>query len=262
MRQFSHVPLPGTPRSDNLSLPPWLTSAPIAHRGLHDEDHAENSLAAFGNAASLRVPFEFDVQLTRDGHPVVLHDRDLTRVVGRPTPAVDALDLGEVRKFRVRDLPIPTLDEVLELVDGSVPLVVDVRRWGFSRDSRLEQAVADRISGYSGEAVVQSFDPFAVLRLRKLLPGRAVGQISGALPSAGPIMGAIGRTMVTNVAVRPDFLVYELSELPSRWVSFWRARGLPLVAFTAHNTDEERRARDLADNFLFAGYLPEHYRLE
>jgi glycerophosphoryl diester phosphodiesterase len=245
-----------------LPVPPWLITAPVAHRGLHDQDHAENSLAAFQRAVDLGTPFEFDVQLTRDGHPVVLHDRDLSRVAGRPTPPVATLDLAEVRDLPVAigGLPIPTLDEVLALVAGAVPVMVDVRRWGFSGDSRLEQAIADRVKGYQGEAVVQSFDPFAVRRLRKLLPGRPVGQISGALTSAGPVRGAIGRTMLTNLVTRPQFLVYELSELPSAFVSFWRARGLPLVAFTAHSPDEERRARDLADNFLFAGYLPDTYR--
>jgi glycerophosphoryl diester phosphodiesterase len=211
-------------------LPSWLVEKPIAHRGLYDgQDRPENSLAAFQHAVEKGVPFEFDVQLSPEGELVVAHDR-----IGPGAPS---------------------LDDVLELVNGAVPVVVDVRRWGLQLDSRLERGVAGRIRLYRGEAAVQSFDPLAVFRLRRLLPDRPVGQISGALHSAGPIMRALGRTMATNAVTRPDFLVYELTELPSRFVSFWRSRGLPLLAFTVRSPEEERRARAVADNFFFSGYL-------
>jgi glycerophosphoryl diester phosphodiesterase len=243
--------------------PSWLTASPIAHRGLYDgQGRPENSLAAFRHAVALGVPFEFDVQLTRDGHPVVLHDQDLSRVIGRPVRPITELDLADLATLPVPGdgLPIPTMDEVLELVDGAVPVVVDVRRWGFASDGRLERAVADRMRHYRGDAVLQSFDPMAVHRLSRLLPDSAVGQIAGALRSAGPVLRAIGRTMATNVLTRPGFVAYELSELPSRAVSFWRGRGLPVIAFSTHSPEQEPRARELADNFFFSGYLPPCYR--
>nr|WP_042180767.1 glycerophosphodiester phosphodiesterase family protein [Kibdelosporangium sp. MJ126-NF4]CEL14572.1 Glycerophosphoryl diester phosphodiesterase [Kibdelosporangium sp. MJ126-NF4]CTQ88937.1 Glycerophosphoryl diester phosphodiesterase (EC 3.1.4.46) [Kibdelosporangium sp. MJ126-NF4] len=246
-----------------MSLPSWLLSDPIAHRGLYDaEEFAENSSAAFRHAIDLGVPFEFDVQLTSDGHPVVVHDRDLTRVVGSSTPPVSELDLHQTRQLPVAATgqPIPTLDDVLEVVNGTVPVVVDVRRWRASGDSGLEQAVAARLRRYSGEAAIQSFDPIAVHRLRKLLPERPVGQISGGLASVGPILRAIGRTMVTNLITRPQYIAYELSELPTTFVSFWRSRGLPVIGYTAHSDEEEHRAKDLADNVFFSGYLPRRYR--
>lgn len=212
-------------------VPSWLVERPIAHRGLYGgQDRPENSLAAFRHAVAQDVPFEFDVQLSPEGELVVAHDR-----------------IGP---------DVPTLDDVLELVDGAVPIVVDVRRWGVQFDAGLERGVADRLRLYRGDVAVQSFDPLAVFRLRRLLPDQPAGQISGALHSAGPIMRALGRTMATNVVTRPDFLVYELTELPSRFVSFWRSRGLPLIAFTAHSPEEEQRARALADNVFFSGYLP------
>src|SRR5580693_9907041 len=69
--------------------PGWLTSRPIAHRGLHDlaAGRPENSLAAFEAAAEAGYPCELDVQLTDSGELIVLHDADLTRVTGAARPS-------------------------------------------------------------------------------------------------------------------------------------------------------------------------------
>lgn len=241
----------------------WLTTKPIAHRGLHDDaaGRPENSLAAFTSAVRTGVPFEFDVQLTADGRPIVLHDADTTRMTGAGGPVRD-LTLAQIGRLRLDDTdePVPTLDDVLAAVDGRVPIVVDVRRWSLDSTGALEHAVADRLRGYDPAAVVQSFDPIAVRRMRTLMPERAVGQASGSLPSAGPIVGALGRTMATNAITHPDFLTFELDILPNRYASFWRSGTRPLIGYTTHSDHDERRARALVDGFFFADYLPAVYR--
>lgn len=241
----------------------WLGSQPIAHRGLYDEldGRAENSFAAFESAIALGIPFEFDVQLTSDRHAIVVHDRHLSRVTGDDisVSSCDSTTLGRLR-IKSNGQPLPTLDQVLELVNGVVPIIVDVRRWGLSLDSQLEHVVADCVGRYQGPLALQSFDPLAVRRLHRLVPDHPIGQISGALHSAGPLRRAIGKTMATNILTRPDFISYELSELPSPFVEYWRNRSGPLLTFTAHCDSEERRALELADNFFFSGYMPQSYR--
>jgi glycerophosphoryl diester phosphodiesterase len=244
-----------------VTAPDWLTSAPIAHRGLHDEGagaRPENTLAAFAHAVRENVPFEFDVQLSRDGVPVVLHDADVARMT-RGTGLVRELEWAQLRQLRIGESgePIPRLDDVLETANARVPMVVDVRRWGFGRSSALEKAVADRLRGYSGDAVVQSFDPVAVGRFRRLLPDRAAGQASGSLPSAGPVQAVLGRMMLTNAIVQPDFLTYELAALPDPFVTFWRGPRRPVLAYTAHSPAEAERAARFADGYFFAGFTPE-----
>jgi len=185
----------------------WLTSRPIAHRGLYDESagRPENSLAAFAHAVSLGVPFEFDVQLTSDGHPVVLHDADVAAIAGTAEHVHD-LDARAVSALRLSDdQPVPTFEQVLELVDGRVPIVVDVRRWALGHSPGLERAVADRLAGYRGPVVTQSFDPVAVHKLRRLLPDVAVGQAAGSLRAVGRLLRAVGRSMASNAITRPDF---------------------------------------------------------
>jgi glycerophosphoryl diester phosphodiesterase len=244
-------------------LDKWLASRPIAHRGLFDEraGRPENSLAAFRHAASLGVPFEFDVQLTADGVPVVVHDRDLARMTGWGGTARE-LDDARLRTLRLgsSDEPIPTLEQVLADIDGRVPIIVDVRRWGSSlRGDGLEQAVARLLRDYPHPAALQSFDPLAVLRLRRLVQDRPVGQVSGELRSVGPVLRALGRLMATNVLTHPDFITYDLARLPSAAVDFWRRAGRPLLAYTAHSPIDERQAAAVADNFFFSGYLPAMY---
>jgi glycerophosphoryl diester phosphodiesterase len=252
----------------------WLVSRPIAHRGLYDEARGrpENSLSAFEYAAERGVPIELDVQLARDGLLVVVHDTNLSRVAGFDAPVAE-LDRASLRRLRLGaggqegsgesdggGEPIPTLGDALAAVAGRVPIVIDVRRWHAGRGADLERAVATEINGYSGELALQSFDPLAVFRLRRLVDDRPVGQASGLLRSAGRMAAAVGRSMVTNFVTRPDFVSYELAALPSPYPEFWRRRGVPLLAFTVTSAAAEPRAAGLADNFFFSGYLPEIYR--
>lgn len=241
----------------------WLISAPIAHRGLHDADRPENSLAAFGHAADRGIPIELDVQRTADGTLAILHDPDTSRITGTHIP-VDHLTTTDLKQLKLggSNERVPTLPQVLDLVDGRVPLLLDVRRWRTEIADDLEQDVADATRGYRGPLAAQSFDPLAVFRLRRLLPDLPIGQISGTLRSRGPLMRALGRTMATNLVTRPDFITYELSALPSRYADFWRRRGMPIIAFTVYSPAQQERAERLADNFFFNGYVPRLYEGE
>ncbi|MFG2631972.1 glycerophosphodiester phosphodiesterase family protein [Streptomyces sp. NPDC048473] len=237
----------------------WLLSAPIAHRGLFDPALGvpENSLPAFRRAVERGIPVELDVQLTHDGTLVVVHDATLERMTGTTlhVSQVRRVDLGRLRLGDSGE-PVPTLEQALEVIDGRIPVVVDVRRWGSELSPRLERAVAAGIQDYRGPVALQSFDPLAVYRLRRLINDRPVGQISGTLRSAGWAAALIGRTMVTNLVTSPDFIAYELEMLPSPYTTFWQRRGIPLLAWTVTSAETEARAARVAENFYFDGYLP------
>ncbi|MFB6784366.1 MULTISPECIES: glycerophosphodiester phosphodiesterase family protein [unclassified Streptomyces] len=241
----------------------WLVSAPIAHRGLFDTSLSipENSLAAFRRAAERDIPIELDVQLAHDGTLVVLHDATLERMTGSPlhVSQIGRVDLGRLRLGDSGE-PVPTLEQALEVIDGRIPVVIDVRRWSSELSPRLERAVAARIQDYRGPVALQSFDPLAVYRLRRLIKDRPVGQVSGALRSASWAAALIGRTMVTNLVTSPDFIAYEFEMLPSPYATLWQRRGVPLLAWTITSAETEARATRVADNFYFDGYLPVAHR--
>ena len=239
--------------------PDWLTSRPIAHRGLHDlaAGRPENSLAAFAAAAEAGYPCELDVRRTDSGELIVLHDADLTRVAGvaRPSASLTAAELPGLRLFG-GDQHVPTLAEVLERVDERIPLLIELKR-GTTGDRRaLVRGVLKALGNREGRYALCSFDP-ALLRLLRAERARyPVGQISGLLKSAGPARRLGGRTMASNFLTRPDFISYELAGLPSRIVSLWRARGTPVLTWTVRSAEDEEKARNYADNFIFEGPDP------
>ena len=153
---------------------------------------------------------------------------------------------------------IPTLAEVLEIADG-VPFIIDVRQWQGPRSGALERAVIATTRDYHGPFALQSFDPLAVLRMRRLTHDHPVGQASGNLRSAGVVARMLGRPMLSNAITRPAFISYELDALPSAWVSFWRRLGIPVLAWTVQSPVAAEDAARLADNFFFDNYLPDVY---
>jgi glycerophosphoryl diester phosphodiesterase len=100
----------------------------IAHRGASAEK-PENTLAAFRRALGLGADgIELDVQVTRDGVPVVFHDDALRRLTNRPGRLVDHT-WRELKKLRVAGRePIPRLAEVLALVRGRVVVQIELKR--------------------------------------------------------------------------------------------------------------------------------------
>ena len=215
----------------------WLVVRPIAHRGLHDQQRGigENSLAAFAAARQAGVPFETDLQIAGDDEIVIGHDR------------IDA-------HLTAAQLGLPRLREVLDVVAGQVPMLLELKNRGIG--SRLETQLMRQLAQYHGEYAVCSFNPSTLVHLRRMGFSRCLGQNTGKLSSAPWWVRQLGRSQMINFVSRPDFLVCELELLPSAPVSFWRRRGLPVLVWPVRSPDEERRAREFGDNVIFSGYDP------
>ena len=101
-----------------------------AHRGLHDNetDAPENSMNAFKKAIDAGYGIELDVQLTKDRIPVVFHDETLKRVCGVDGRVRD-YTYEELQQFRLcrSDERIPLFSDFLKLVDGKVPLIIEIK---------------------------------------------------------------------------------------------------------------------------------------
>lgn len=241
-------------------LASWLTSRPVAHRGLYDlaAGRPENSLAAFAAAAAAGYPFEFDVHLTDGGDLVVLHDFDLERATGvsRPVATLTAAERPGIRLFGT-DQQLPTLAAVTECVAGRVPLLIELKRQGSTDPRALVNSVLRHLKTCDGEYALSSFDPVLVYFLRRSGADYPLGQISGLLRTAKPVQRLIGRSLIGNFITRPDFMSYELAGLPSRVVSAWRKRGVPVLAWPVRSPADELEARKYADNIIFSDFRPE-----
>jgi glycerophosphoryl diester phosphodiesterase len=222
----------------------WLTHAPIAHRGLHaaHDGRPENSLAAFEHACALGFPAELDVRLTRDREVVVFHDRALRRLTGA-AGRVEDRTLAEIRALRLRGSrePVPLLREVLDLVAGRVPLLVEPKPtllW-----PALEREVTRALDGYAGELAIQSFKRRTVLALGRSDAPHAVGHL-------------VRRGGVTAGGVRAAFLGCHVDALPSRGVRRRREAGAVVLAWTVRSPAEAARVQRYVDNYIFEDFVP------
>lgn len=102
----------------------------VAHRGLHDENHPENSKAAFLNAIEHNLPFETDIHLTVDHKLVVNHDHELLRVTGKDG-TIEKLTLKEIKEnYRLKDgSTLLTVEELFQLFGEKVPLVLEIKEY-------------------------------------------------------------------------------------------------------------------------------------
>ena len=154
--------------TSRVPLPAAFLTQPPAHRALHDSaaGRPENSRAAVRAAVAAGYGIEIDVQLSSDGQAMVFHDEDLDRLTSDCGP-VRARTAAELGRTRLRDAEdgIPTLPEVLALIGGRVPLLIEIKDQTLTMsetDGRLEAATAAALASYTGPVAVMSFNPHAV----------------------------------------------------------------------------------------------------
>ena len=251
-----------------LALPDAFRRIPLAHRALHDKDNGrpENSRAAVLAAISNGYGIEIDVQPSKEGCAMVFHDYDLKRLTGQHGAIQQrrAEGLGQIALLG-GDEGIPTLSEVLELVRGTVPLLIELKdqhgQMGVT-DGRLEQAVAQDLRGYAGPVAVMSFNPHMVLRMAALAPDIPRGIVTcGYTPEDWPLLRAETRERLRVVAdygpSESVFVSHDVSDLGNPRLSKLHADGAVILCWTVRSVEEEARARTVADNITFEGYLPD-----
>lgn len=241
-----------------LSPPPdprkvgWLGEYSYAHRGLHDAGVPENARSAFERAAIAGCGIELDVQRSADGLPVVFHDETLDRMTAETGALArrSAAQLGAIRLAGTAQT-IPTLRQVLADMGGRVPVLIEIKS---GRDVRIEAlclAVRRVLEGYTGPHAVMSFDPRVAHWYRQHSPHTVRGlSITEGEDRALP--GKVRRRLALWHA-RPDFLCYDVRDLPSRFAAAQRRRGLPVVAWTVVSAEHRERAAAHADADIFEG---------
>lgn len=238
----------------------WLFTRPIAHRGLHNAEYPENSLGAFKNAIDKGFPIELDVRLTDDGTVVVFHDEKLSRMT-KKDGYISKLNASELKNIQLIDLngkptewKIPTLEEVLELVGGAVPILIETKNEAAC--GALEEKVIDMIKGYKGEVAVQSFSPYSLECFKEKIFEIPRGQLS-AIFKKKELSGFIKRYMLTRLKLNhisvPDFISYKFTDLPNKWLTKTK---LPVLAWTIRSKEDLQKAAPYFDNFIFENFIP------
>lgn len=247
-------------------LPPAFLTRPIAHRGYHNkaEGMIENSPSAFAAAIAAGYPIELDLQLSRDGVPMVFHDDTLERLTAE-TGAVRDRDAAELETFTLKGGTdrIPTLARVLEQVDGAVPLLIELKDQHGAMgetDGTLERAALDVLKSYEGQFALMSFNPSMVAKVAKLSPDTPRGIIGCAWRKIDePHVPVDRRAELATIPgfkeIDADFLSHDHTDLDSPRVEQLKAQGVPILCWTIRSPEQERQARKIADNITFEGYV-------
>jgi glycerophosphoryl diester phosphodiesterase len=244
-------------RLDDWFAPPpvgaridWLTAQPFAHRGLHGIGVVENCRAAFEAAVALGHGIELDVQASRDGEAIVFHDYDLERLTGEKGRVAER-SAAELQRIALKGAGemIPTLAEIVRLVDSRVPILIEVKARGL-RVGPLCASVLRAVRDYRGYMAVMSFNPEVGRWFWRNGRGITRGLVVTERRRARRVHSGLERRLSLWRA-RPHFLAYDIRDLPSPFARRQRARGLPVLSWTVRGEAQRGTASAEADQIIY-----------
>ncbi|HIW22143.1 MAG TPA: glycerophosphodiester phosphodiesterase [Candidatus Dorea intestinavium] len=232
----------------------------FAHRGFHNikKEIPENSTAAFTRALAMGYGIEIDVHLTKDKRLVVFHDHSLLRVCNAPGEIED-YTFSELKNLRLLDTKetIPSLEEVLALINGQVPLLLELKSVGTS--TTLCSYVAEALSTYEGSVFIQSFSPLDLRWFKKHKPQYIRGQLSSDLVKTDQGRPLIPRFFLShllcNFLSRPDFISYHYKSLkPVSTFLLHRLFKVPYAVWTLRKKKDYQKLLKDYDFFIIEDF--------
>ena len=247
-------------------LPKAFTARPLAHRALHDRTNGrpENSVSAIRAAIAAGYGIEIDVQPSSDGQAMVFHDEVLERLTIEAGP-IAARSAAELKRIPLKGSTdtIPTLAEVLEIVAGQVPLLIEIKDQDGAMGPQvgaLEKAVAADLEDYDGPVAVMSFNPHSMFHMSRLAPDVPRGLTTSAWD---PEDWGLPEGLCARLRDIPDFDHVGASFISHEWADLERPRvqdlkmsGVPVLCWTIRSPEDEAKVRAMgADSVTFEGYL-------
>lgn len=235
-----------------------LMGVHYAHRGLFDNesDAPENSLSAMRKAVEAGYGIEFDVQLSKDDVPVIFHDTSLKRMCGVDGKVWD-YTLEELQKMKLANSneTIPTLEQVLQVVDGKVPLIVEYKM--DRADTKVCELGNALLEQYNGVYCIESFHPFAVKWYRDHRPDVIRGQLSQDFSKTDykGIQYWAMTHLLLNFLTRPDFIAYNHKDKDIFSRSLCAQLGALSAAWTIKNRKQYEEAKPYFDLVIFDSFI-------
>lgn len=246
-----------------MTLPTSFLTHALAHRALHDDQVAENSIGAIKAAMDHGYGIEIDIQPSQDGIPMVFHDYDLGRLTTQSGPIAQrtAAQLTKIDLIGGGG-PIPTLEDVLKTTAGRVPLLIEIKDQDGALGSNvgaLEKAVCKVLQGYQGDVALMSFNPHSVAACARFAFDIPRGLTTCPFPKKD--WPAASKSIRENLTTIPDFdrvgasfISHQQDDLKSPHVARLKALGVPVLCWTIRNAKAEAEARQVADNVTFESY--------
>jgi len=231
----------------------FLRKKPIAHRGLWSKEEGipENSLPAFERAITEKYPIELDIHLLEDGKVVVFHDDNLKRMTGLDKKIKDCT-YSEIQKLKLvdTDYGIPLLSEVLQLVEGRVPLLIELKH--DRKVGETENALMELMKDYTGKYAVQNFSPRSLIWFRNHASEVPRGQLASHFSKdrMPKVEKLILKNVYLNFWTKPDFIAYAIHDFPNKNVEQFRKTGKLVLGWTVRNEQDLEKAKNYCDNVI------------
>lgn len=219
----------------------------IAHRGIHDNKHIpENSLKAFKIATDKNLPIELDIHLSKDNQLVVFHDNNLKRMTN-VSSLIEDLTLEEIKKFNLLNTKekIPTLEEVLNLVNGKV--LIDIEIKVKRKIKQLIKILLDTLNDYEGQIIIKSFNPIAVKKVKKHSKKYHVGLLMDCY-AKNKLFNIFSKTNIIISYCKPDFLSINKKMINKKNIQKNRNK-LPILIWTIKKQEEIDKINN--KNFIY-----------
>lgn len=228
----------------------------IAHRGIHSKngDNVENSIPAFELAVQNNIGVELDVHITKDNELVVVHDSNLKNITGI-NKIVEDLTLKEIKEMYLFNTSnkIPTFKEVLDIIDGRVPVIIEIKNEG--KVGKLESKLYNELINYDGEYVIESFNPLTLLWFKKHNKNIVRGQLSAKkIDSISKFLNFFLSKMLFNFFTRPNFIAYNIDDITDKMYKKYNDKGIYLIGWTLRKIDDYYKYNKICDGFIFDNY--------
>ena len=234
----------------------FLKETIIAHRGVHNEkDIIENSLEAFKEAVNKNYIIELDVHFLKDGEVVVFHDDNIERMTGINNNLKDCT-YDEIRNIKLlnKNTYIPKFSDVLKLVDGKVPILIELKN--DNKVGLLESSLVQILKKYNGKYAVQSFNPLSIMWFKNNYPNIIRGQLVCKFKNKkmDNIKKFILKTMFFNIITNPDFISHSVDDLSYKEVNKIKKNKF-ILGWTVRNKERYDELIKYYDNLICEKFI-------
>lgn len=215
----------------------FLKNNLIAHRGVYNLKIPENSILSFTKAIDKNYIIELDIHILSDDSIVVFHDYNLNRLLS-VNKIIETLSYAQLSKYKLdKKYLIPTLEQVIHIVNGKVPLLIEVKC--VDKNIKFMEKLVELLDNYDGEFAIQSSNTFVIEWLNKNRKNYVIGLI---------VFNKINLKLINRYLKKINFLTASKRILPLKSKKM-------VLGWTIRTKEELEKYRDKCDNLICENIL-------